>query len=407
VVPGAIDFGLIADGFSSAAVELRLLNPMPIFNSSATTVLVDDIFLAVADPCVELSVVRGAAAPLLSMSNSGDTNIRESGDADAIKLQLQGTLIGTVTYHAGEDCVLGASADSDSEAEGGRGSGGSRAGHVGGTLVVMTNNSNPALAVIEVPYQATVVQGGIGFDQQHSIFILGDSLLALQRDRGRERERGASEGTCPDSASPSRSRSTRTMGKHQNTASAARRQSQSSDHESPGSDQRAAADDSIGIGSRRRSGIPRRDTTSTRNSDTAKNSNSTSTSIAASASATASSTAAVKSVRNMPVNNDGEKMKNTTDLFRSPSSADTLDDASTTTDISADNDGCEEDINFEGDEKSGGDLVTTRELIFTNYFSEPVRTASNIMSIGMSDHCNYRAACRTFTDPQPRFELIR
>ena len=47
-----------------------------------------------------------------------------------------------------------------------------RPGKTSNSLLVMTNASNPALATLEVPYTVTVLEGGIGFEQIQTMFLI-------------------------------------------------------------------------------------------------------------------------------------------------------------------------------------------------------------------------------------------
>ena len=54
---------------------------------------------------------------------------------------------------------------------------GGQRGRASGTLLVTTNHSSPALAVIEIPYQASVMLGGIGFSRSSAVHLLEYRVL--------------------------------------------------------------------------------------------------------------------------------------------------------------------------------------------------------------------------------------
>ncbi len=47
-------------------------------------------------------------------------------------------------------------------------------GNFSNTLTVFTNNSNMALSSVDVPYTATVFQGGVGFEPEKAVFMLSE-----------------------------------------------------------------------------------------------------------------------------------------------------------------------------------------------------------------------------------------
>ena len=56
-------------------------------------------------------------------------------------------------------------------------------GKVSGTLLVVTNHSNPALAMLEISYEASSLHGGIEYDFRHSLFTLSLRNMSIGGNR--------------------------------------------------------------------------------------------------------------------------------------------------------------------------------------------------------------------------------
>ena len=115
-----IDFGLLTSVAEKKTMELRLLN------SRATNLLVLEVVTVDVDPQLQIFLY--------------DNPIIYSGSTPSV--------IGKLEYTA------------------------SNPGKVLNKLLVLTNNSNAATAAVEVPYTATILHGGVGFEHQKAVFVV-------------------------------------------------------------------------------------------------------------------------------------------------------------------------------------------------------------------------------------------
>ncbi len=119
-IPETVQFGVLTSVSERKTVDLWLLN------SGDDTVLITDIIPHTPDPQLQIMLLDN---PVLQAGGSTET------------------LVATLIYTA------------------------SAPGMVSNKLLVLTNCSNLALAVVEVPYSVSVLHGGVGFEHQKSVFL--------------------------------------------------------------------------------------------------------------------------------------------------------------------------------------------------------------------------------------------
>lgn len=115
-----LDFGVMTSVAQKVTLELWLSN------SGAADAYIDDIMPSTPDPNLSIEFV--------------DRLIEADSDEEV--------LVATLTYTA------------------------NKPGQVKNNLLVIANNSNPALGILTIPYEVSVLHGGIGFEMPRALFIL-------------------------------------------------------------------------------------------------------------------------------------------------------------------------------------------------------------------------------------------
>jgi len=133
--PQTIDFGILT-GDSSHNVNSESPTDLWVFNSGLSPVQVVDIVQTDIDNALKIDAIGGSGSKI---GGRGITIPPES-EVKVAKLSYNGVSV--------------------------------RPGKTSNSLLVMTNASNPALATLEVPYTVTVLEGGIGFEQIETMFLL-------------------------------------------------------------------------------------------------------------------------------------------------------------------------------------------------------------------------------------------
>lgn len=114
-----LEFGTLTSVSERKSLDIRL------HNTGYETIAVTEVIAVDADPQLQINVVE----PILAPRGDGDVHVA------------------TLVYTA------------------------SSPGKINNKLLIVTNNSNAALAVIEVMYTVTVLHGGVGFEHQKAIFV--------------------------------------------------------------------------------------------------------------------------------------------------------------------------------------------------------------------------------------------
>jgi hypothetical protein len=152
VLGDSVDFGLLTSVAEQRSMELRLLS------SCSSDLLVVDVVAVDPDPQLQIQLVENPV-------------IRSKDEHSPSKVAV-------LTYTAANP------------------------GKVQNKLLVLTNNSNSALAAVEVPYSATIMYGGVGFEHQKAIFVLpaqNKSFLSVLRAGQRVRYRISQCDECAES----------------------------------------------------------------------------------------------------------------------------------------------------------------------------------------------------------------
>jgi hypothetical protein len=175
--PDVLNFGILTRGSISEPLSLRLVN------SAAVPIAVLDVVPSAPDPYLQIDVqyqnqhhqtlfqnhndrldferaIENSALvlPAVGVDDERSSSSSSSSHSTMGRNEVTEVLVAKLSYNPvdGHDNV--------------------RTGTFRGKILVFTNNSNPATAVIEVPYEGTVLQGGIGFDQQQAVFVIGETL---------------------------------------------------------------------------------------------------------------------------------------------------------------------------------------------------------------------------------------
>ena len=119
-VQQTLEFGTLTSVNEKKTLDLKL------FNTGYEPILVSEIIPVTADPQLQINMVDN---PLLEPHTSNEV------------------IVATLTYTA------------------------SSPGKILNKLLIVTNNSNAAVAVVEVMYSVTVLHGGVGFEHQKAIFV--------------------------------------------------------------------------------------------------------------------------------------------------------------------------------------------------------------------------------------------